>query len=161
MNILEYAICMELDGEKYYREQSEINKNNSLNVVCTMLADEEKSHAQILENMRNKLTYELKDSDILMKAKNIFNDTANIKVAGKENPSQLDFYRIASDMEKQSVDLYKQFLSKATEANEKELFEYLIKQENQHYEILEELSLLLNRPEGWIESAEFGLREDY
>jgi len=31
MNSIEFAINMELDGVKYYTEQAEINKDNSLN----------------------------------------------------------------------------------------------------------------------------------
>jgi rubrerythrin len=161
MNTLEYAINMEHDGEKYYTEQAEINKDNSLYVVCTMLAEDEKKHAQILEKKRREVTYELTDSDTLMKTKNIFKDATNIKVLGKEKVTQLDFYRIASDMEKDSIVLYEQFLEKATDAKEKELFEYLIQQEKYHFELFEELSFLLNRPEEWVESAEFGTREEY
>eukprot|EP00825_Cyclidium_porcatum_P042734 TRINITY_DN5911_c0_g1_i3.p1 TRINITY_DN5911_c0_g1~~TRINITY_DN5911_c0_g1_i3.p1 ORF type:complete len:169 (+),score=41.19 TRINITY_DN5911_c0_g1_i3:76-582(+) len=48
MNVLEFAIQMEQDGEKYYREQAELYTQNNLNVVCRMLADDEKMHAQLL-----------------------------------------------------------------------------------------------------------------
>ena len=37
MNIFKFAIDMELDGLKYYREQAEVNKNNMLYPVCQML----------------------------------------------------------------------------------------------------------------------------
>ena len=161
MNTLDFAINMEHDGEKYYREQAEINKNNSLYVVCNMLAGDEKIHAQILEDKQNEMPYELKDSEILKKTKNIFKDATAIKVQEKTNVTQLDFYRIAAGMEKESIDLYEQFLDKATTSVEKELFEFLILQEKYHYEVLEELSLLLNRPVEWVESAEFGVREEY
>ncbi|HWQ41417.1 MAG TPA: rubrerythrin, partial [Desulfosporosinus sp.] len=40
-------------------------------------------------------------------------------------------------------------------------FEYLIKQEEDHYTIIEQLVSLLSRPEEWVESAEFGVREEY
>ena len=159
MNPLEYAIEMGYDGERYYREQAEINKNNSLYSVCLLLADEEKKHALVLTNKLNEKPYELKDSDTFWQAKNIFNDIGNIKVDGKETPDQLDFYKIALDMEKQSIDLYRDFLAKTTEKKEKELFAYLIKEEQQYYEFLEELVSLLRHGEEWVESAEFGTRK--
>lgn len=160
MNTLEYAIKMEHEGEKYYRDQAEINKNNELNIVCNLLADEEKRHAQILESKKNKLAYKLIDSDLLSNAKNVFTNAKDLETTGKRDSSQLAFYRIASDMEKESIELYQQFLSDAIDADEKKLFEYLIKQEKNHYETFDEMSRLLTNAENWIESPEFGRREE-
>ncbi len=160
MNTLDYAIKMEYDGEKYYREQAEINKDNGLYVVCNLLADEEKNHAQILESKKNKLDYKLIESDFLSNAKNVYTGVKGIEVEGTNYPSQLDFYRIVCEMEKKSVDLYKQFLFEAKEDEEKKLFKFLIKQEEGHIEAFEEMSRLLQNAEWWIESPEFGRRNE-
>ncbi|SEW15114.1 ferritin-like domain-containing protein [[Clostridium] fimetarium] len=161
MNNWKFAIDMELDGEKYYREQANINKDNGLNVVCLMLAEDEKKHAQILTDKMNEKSFQLIESDTLLKAKNIFEGIGNIKTEGKEISSQLDFYRIATEKEKQSIDLYKEYLAKATANEEKELFEYLIEQEKHHYEVLDNIASLLLKPEEWVENAEFGIRKEY
>ena len=160
MNTIEYAIKMEYDGEKYYREQAEINKDNGLSVVCNLLADEEKRHAQILENKRKHLEYKLLDSDFLINAKNIYAGAKGIDVEGTNYPSQLDFYRIVCDKEKESVDLYQKLLSGVEDDDEKKLYEYLIKQEEQHLEAFDEMSRLLQNAEWWIESPEFGRRRE-
>jgi len=161
MNSWKFAIDMELDGEKYYREQANINKDNSLNVVCIMLAEDEKKHAQILTDKMNEKTFNLTESETLSKSKNIFDGIGNIKIEDKEIASQLDFYRIATEKEKQSIDLYKEYLLKAVGSEEKELFEYLIKQEENHYEVLDNMASLLIKPEEWVENAEFGIRKEY
>ena len=44
MNSLEFAISMELEGGKYYREQAEKNQGNSLRTVFLMLAEDEDNH---------------------------------------------------------------------------------------------------------------------
>lgn len=160
MNTLEYAIKMELDGEKYYRGQAEINKDNPLHIVCNLLAEEEKNHAQILENKKSNSAYQLINTDFLSNANNVFTDAKGIEMQETDYPSQLDFYRIASDMEKESIDLYQKFLSDATEDKEKKLFEFLLYQEKQHFEALEEMSRLLQNAEWWIESPEFGRRRE-
>lgn len=160
MNTFEYAIKMEYDGEKYYREQAEINKDNGLSVVCNLLADEEKRHAQILENKKKHLEYKLLDSDFLINAKNIYTGAKGIDVEGTNYPSQLDFYRIVCDKEKESVDLYQKLLSDVEDDDEKKLYEYLIKQEEQHLEAFDEMSRLLQNAEWWIESPEFGRRRE-
>lgn len=161
MNILEFAIDMELDGLKYYKEQAEVNKENMLYSVCLMMAEDEKNHAKILTDRMKEIDYRLIETETLSKAKNIFEGSGDIKIATKEIASQLDFYRIASDKEKQSIDLYTDLSSKAVEGQDKELFDYLIKQEVQHYEVLEELANLLRQSEEWVEFAEFGLRKEY
>ena len=161
MNDLNFAIEMELDGEKYYRQQAENNKNNSLYTVCLMLAEDEENHAQILRNTLERAVFHFAETKILSNAKNVFDGIADIKVEGKENISQLDFYRIASEKENQSIELYTKYLGNVEDAKEKELFEYLIKQEEQHLLVLEELEALLRNAEEWVENAEFGIRKEY
>lgn len=161
MKDLDYAIKMEKDGEKYYREQAELNKGNSLNSVCLILADEEKKHAQLLVDKKKDKEYSLLESDIVSSSKNIFTDKGDIGPGKEQTMSQLDFYRIASGMEQESIELYKSFSEKATDTKEKELFAYLVRQEKMHLETLEELGRLLSRPNEWVEDAEFGIREDY
>lgn len=152
---------MEHDGEKYYREQAEINKNNSLNTVCLMLANDEKYHAQVLTSRLNEVPYELNETESKLKAEKIFNDIDNFKIGGKDKPSQLDFYRFAKGKEEQSINLYMDYLSKVTDDKEKELLKFLVRQEKIHFEILEELAALLRNAEEWVESAEFGIRKEY
>lgn len=161
MNDLKFALKMELDGQKYYRQQAKLNINNELNTVCLMLAEDEKNHARILADSMSKKSYRLINTDVLEKAKNIFEGIGDIKYAGKEKASQLDFYRIAYGKEKQSIDLYTMYLEKSETADEKELFKYLIKQEKQHYAVLDELAMLLSHAEEWVENAEFGIRKEY
>lgn len=161
MNVLEFAIKMELEGEKYYNEQAEINKDNSLSTVFVMLAKEENRHSQILKNKANKLPCDLQQSETLSEAKNVFNTIGANKEEIMHLPNQLGVYRLALEKEKESITLYRKYLSEATDDDSKKIFEYLIKQEEDHYTIIEQLVALLSRPEEWVESAEFGVREEY
>lgn len=161
MDILKFALDMELDGMEYYMEQADENKGNALHKVCLMLAEDEKNHAKILTDKMNGVDSVLIDTDTLSKAKAIFQNSDDIESPIKETPSQLDFYRIAKDKEKQSIEIYTDLLSKAVEDMDKDLFNFLIKQEVQHYKVLDELANLLRHAEEWVEFAEFGLRKDY
>ena len=73
----------------------------------------------------------------------------------------MDFYRRVIEKEKQSIDLYKKYSLQAEDDKEKELFEFLISQEEKHFKLLEELNTLLMHAEEWVENAEFGIREKY
>ena len=85
----------------------------------------------------------------------------NFKSEIRDVPKQLELYHEALEMEKRSISLYEKLLSEATNDKEKRLFGYLIRQEKEHFETIEELIVLINRPEDWVESAEFGVREEY
>jgi rubrerythrin len=162
MNALDYAIDMERDGEKYYTEQAQLNKNNAVKEVCLILAKEERIHAQILKNKADKRAYELPSSDSYEKIKSLFKDMENFKSEINETPTQLEFYKVALEKEKQSIDLYTDFLEKTTDPEEQKLFEYLIEQEKSHFALFDELVTMVRHSEEWVESAEFGIRkEDY
>lgn len=158
MELLELALSMELDLEKFYQEQAELNKDNSLNVVFTMLAKEEKNHANILRTNADKLTLPLEDSNILFDVQPIFK---NIDVLTHNLQNQLDTYRMALEKEQESLKFYQDLYANASKEHSKKVLQYLVNQEDKHCDILEELVNLVSRPDEWVESAEFGLREDY
>lgn len=161
MNILEFAINMELEGEKYYIEQAEINKENSLETVFLLLAKDESRHAKVLQKKADGLSYDLGQDEMHTKAASIFHELGAINIETKQTPDQLDAYRLALKNEKESIILYQKFLSEATNDESKKLFAYLIEQEENHYAIINQLILLISRSQEWVEAAEFGLREDY
>lgn len=161
MEILELALSMELDLEKFYTEQAELNKDNTLNVVFTMLAKEEENHANILMSKADKLTLPLRDSNILHEVQSIFKDMDYITSEFHDIPTQLDIYREALEKEQQSLKFYQDLHAEASEEQSKKVFQYLINQEDKHCIILEELVKLVSRPEEWVEDAEFGRREPY
>lgn len=119
MNVLEFAINMELAGEKYYTEQAEINKDNSLSTVFRMLMKDENMHAKILQNKANKLAYDLKQNETLSESKNVFSDIGAMKIGLEQIPNQLGVYRLALEKEKESITLYRKYLSEATDDESK------------------------------------------
>lgn len=157
MTGLEYAIQMEVDGEKFYRELAAKNKDNNLKPVFLSLAEDEKVHAEIIKEKQLGGDYSV-DQESLKKVENVFSEGPEL-FTEKNTADQISAYRLALDMEKKSIDLYKELLTQAKE--NKELFTFLIKQEEDHYRLIEEIIEMVMRPSEWIESAEFGLRKEY
>ncbi len=160
MDIMEFAINMEIEGENFYNEQADRSKDDRLKTVMLMLANEEKHHAELLVSKSKELQYQLIKSNTISDAESIFKGLKDFKSDIKEFPDQLDFYRMALDKEQQSIELYNKLLLEVTDDKSKELFEYIIDQEKDHYKIIEELVLLLKHAKDWVESAEFGIREE-
>ncbi|MCK5758118.1 MAG: ferritin family protein [Clostridiales bacterium] len=158
MNILEFAVNMEKEGEAFYRSQAKENEGGNLFKVFSILADDEKQHAKILseliKNEKTKLSY----SEI-SNVNGVFKDFFKNDI--KQKPAQLDIYREALKKETESINLYIMLLEEARDPNELEIFDYLIKQEELHHTAIEDLIFHIEKVESWVESAEFGVREDY
>lgn len=161
MSTLEYAIQMEMEGRRYYLEQAEKNKDDAaLNKVLNLLADSEKEHEKLLRKRLNKEEYTLSKADNNL-VKTVFNGLKDYEASEYRSTTQLDVYRLAVDIEEKSIDHYQEMLKEAEDEKDKELFEFLLTEEKQHLLLFEELVKMLTRPEEWVESAEFGVREDY
>jgi len=161
MNVLDFAINMELDGEKYYKEQAEIAQDISLKNIFLILAEDENSHAKLLQHKSNNMSYELKGTETISETKNLFKEIKDFKNELKQNPDQLDLYRVALEKEKESIDLYEKLLSQSEDDKSIDLFKFLIAQEKDHYTTLEELVSQLSKCNDWVEAAEFGVRVEY
>jgi rubrerythrin len=158
MDILEFAINMELEGSRYYTEQAEANKDNGLFQVFTALAQDEQKHAKMIGEMKagDKIPQDkLEDSN----AQNIFTDSAKRISEISSTPEQLDVYRLALDKEQESIELYRELSQKSKEGSA--LYEFLIGEETKHFNLMSDMVNLLENPKQWVESAEFGTREDY
>jgi rubrerythrin len=162
MNTLEFAIQMEMEGRKYYLEQANKNQDNAaLNKVFNLLADSEKEHENLLRKRLNNEEYILDEVSSTNKVKTVFHGLKDYEASKIRSTTQLDVYRLAADIEEKSIKLYQEMLKEAKDDKDRRLFEFLLEEEKQHLVLFEELVKMLTRPEEWVESAEFGLREDY
>lgn len=161
MNNLEFAIAMEKEGERYYLAQAELNKDNSLNKVCLLMAEDERKHAKILADLLKGKREKLEDRDFFMDLKSVFDNLEETKDGAVDAKSQLEFYKDAQEKEKESIELYLKLRDASCLKEDVEIYDFLIAQEKEHYEVLGELIKLLTHGEEWVESPEFGLREDY
>lgn len=159
MNTYEFAISLERDLEKYYIKQAEKHNNKDLRKVFLMLAEAERSHAKLLEDNKEYLTAPIEDQDIIEDAKEIFKNLKDIEVDPEHYLSQLDSYRKALEYEEKSMAMYREL--QENDPDRKEIYDFLEKEEDKHCILLIEIIKLTSRPEEWVESAEFGPREEY
>lgn len=161
MNIYDYAMQMEKDGENYYRDSAQKINNAGLKRILGILADAEVKHYDILQQMKKNEKVQMPDTEILSNVKNIFikmkeeNDTIGVNISQKE------LYEKAQEIEKKSQIFY---LEKADEVNnppQKEIFLKIADEEKKHYFILENILDFISRPQNWLENAEWYHLEEY
>ena len=160
MDIFDYAMRMEKDGENYYRQLVEKTDNKGIKAIFTMLAEEEVKHFKTVAQMRTQRP-QMPETTVLADAKNIFTQM-------KESGEQFDFavkqrrlYEKAQDIEKKSEDFYRQKANEVEQQYQRELFLKLAEEEKKHYFLLENIIQLVSRPQTWLENAEFYHLEEY
>ena len=159
MDIYDYAMQMEKDGENFYRELVAKTSNRGLKTILGMLADAEVKHYKLFENMKRHDKVHVADTPILADVKNIFIEMREKKQFDAD-VSQAELYRKAEEIEQKTRDFY---LEKAeqVDASQKEAFLKIADEERRHYIVLENLINLVNRPDIWLENPEWYHLEDY
>ncbi len=155
MNIYEFAMKMEQDGEKFYRDAVRTCGNKGVATILTMMADDEVKHYRAFEAMKNNADPAYSSTLSLESVKNVFEE---IRDQGGEldlNTSQIDLYKQAQQVEKRSEEF---FLEKAAEVDSlvhKKIFLSIAAAEREHFKLLGHVIDFVNRPNEWIENAEW------
>lgn len=166
MDIFEFALKMEADGEKYYRELAEKTRYEDLKAVLNGLADDEQRHYKVILAVKNKtLQNDIAANPSLATTPHVFAGNKELlskdrSVLAKLKHEQIDVYRAALDREKESVKLYQKLKAGAASEPEQRICSQLIKEEEKHAEVLDNIIELLNHANDWVESAEFNLKEE-
>lgn len=166
MNIFEFALKMELDGEKYYRDLAEKTNYDDLKKVLIGLAEDEKRHYEIIQLAQNQTFQYIEADPSLIHIKNVFAD--NIEHFGEKKEfiaklkdEQFDYYQAALVKENESVKLYQKLKESVENPAEKAICEKLIHEEEKHVEVLDNIIEMLNHVNDWVESAEFNHQDNY
>jgi len=160
MDIFDYALQMEKDGESFYREIAKKTGNEGLQTILTMLADEEVKHYKALESMKQN-KYQMTETNVLNDAKNIFIKIKDQDETFEPDQEQAELYARAQEIEKKSQQFYQEKACQTDKDDQKKLFERLAKEEEKHYFLLENIIEFISRPKQWLENAEWCHLEEY
>ncbi|RMD51822.1 MAG: rubrerythrin [Nitrospirae bacterium] len=156
MDILEYAMQMEKDGETFYRELAKKCHAPGFERILNMLADDEVKHYEMLNKMHQKLEHpELLESEILTKAKNIFAQMKEEKQALVCPPTEEDLYHEALEIERKSLAFYEEKAKEVKDEVAREALNKLAAAEKKHVRLLENLVDFVANPATWLEDAEW------
>lgn len=159
-SIIEQAIHLEMTAEANYREAANATSDPSAGKILEFLADEEAEHARTLRGMSD--VEDLDSADLLKKAKSwIHGVVEGGAPAISPDAGLLVVLRRAMDIEQQTESFYREHANTAKDEARASLLTRLADIENVHFVLIGSLVEYFNRPTEWIESAEFGLRDEY
>jgi rubrerythrin len=151
MNAIEIAIKMEKDAIKFYNEASEKSKHLVGKKMFLSIAEDEKRHLEMLSKIFKEMNVTIKDVNPMNNMKTIFEtlkDKMQDKIAATKD--ELDAFNIAMHMEKEGIEFYKKAGSEAKTEKEKALFERLVREEQQHYDIFSNTYNFLTDTGNWF-----------
>lgn len=161
MDIYQFAIDFERENRKYYEECAENVEDESIKSVFLELSAEEAKHERIVKKLRDKENVEDLDFDIIPRVNEVFSEIKE-NIPNKVMPNdQVDIYKTALDMEEKSKDFYSEKAEEVEDKKAKEILLRLSKEEKKHEDIIRSIIELVNRPNTWLEDAEWYHLEDY
>lgn len=159
MDIYAYAMQLEQDGERYYREIAAQTTNMGIRNILNMLADAEVRHYQIFQQMKKQESAQPADLTYLSGIKNVFAELRDRKRA-ITNGTQTALYQKAQKLEEKTRNFYREKSGEVDPA-QKEMFLKIADEEQTHFDILENLITMVTRPDTWLENPEWYHLEEY
>ena len=159
MNIYEFAMQMERDGERFYRNLADGSSSQGMSRILTALADDEAKHYIIVKEMAEDVEPDMDKTTVLTDAKNVFAQMqgTSLDLGGL----QVEVYRQAQEIERQSREFYEEQADQATKASARTILLEIAEEEQRHYFLLDQIIEFMDRPRTWIENAEFNHLDEY
>jgi rubrerythrin len=164
MNIFEHAMKMEEDGRAFYLEHAEKTSVPELKRVLVELAEDELKHYNIFKAMRDEQPVEYHDSEkttILSTVKNVFEE---LKAEKKELSFQRgakSIWEEAREVERKAEEFYREKANEVSDETQKHILNRIADEEHRHWVTMENVIQFLERPQQWLEDAEWSTLEDY
>ncbi len=161
MDIYEFAMEKEKLSEEYYRQLSRKTGNKGLGNILTMLADEERKHLEVVQQMRQHTPDRATDTDVLKDARATFDKMRESADKFSFDITEVQLYEKARDIEEESRKFYLEKAEEATDALQKEIFRKLADEEQKHLILVQGICDFVARPQWFLENAEMYHFDDY
>ena len=151
MTALEIARKMETDAIKFYSEAAERTKYAAGKKMLLSIVDDEKRHLKMISEIIKGLSITIQDVSPMKKVKTVCETMKDEMMAKVEaSDDELEALNVARKMEKEGKEFYTKALADAKTDKEKALFERLIEEEQQHYQIFSNSYQFLSDTGNWF-----------
>jgi rubrerythrin len=165
MNAFEYAMKMEEDGKAYYEEQAGKMANPAMKQIFEELARDETKHYETFKAMRDGKTTDYEaafKTKILDTTKNVFQ---KMRDEGKEIADFAEGVRQvwdkAREIEDKSEKFYREQAGATDDEGRKKLWSRIADEEHKHWVAINNVVKFIDRPNQWLENAEWHNMEPY
>ncbi len=159
MEIIEYAMKMELDGKKFYEAHAAQAKNAELKKVLLTLAEEEARHYRYFKSLKEGTTDLSTDhsahNNTLNTVKTLFTELS--EGTGKKEFAEnvLSVWSEARQIEEETEKYYREKAAIETDPVRKQLLNSIADEERSHVYMIDGVLTYLKHPQAFADSAQF------
>ena len=151
MIAIEIAIKMEKDAIDFYSKAAEKTSHPAGKKMFQSITEDEKRHLKMLSQIFKELDIKMDDVSPMRNMQTIFESMKNSMMERvMATQDELEAFKIAMQMEQEGVAFYKRVETETRKEKEKALFERLIKEEQQHYDIFANTYNFMNDTGNWF-----------
>ena len=155
MNVFEYAKKMELDGIHFYHEEAERTTQPGFKKILQLLSNEEQKHYNFFDKLQQNSDPGKLPAFPADEAENIFQQLRQRKEGFDFSAAQVEVYRKALEIERQSEKFYRHQSDKIENEELKAQLLTVAEEEGKHIILVDALVEYINRPSEWVEHAMF------
>ena len=159
MNVFDIAMQMEKEGAEFYRDLASKATTKGLKTIFTMLAEDEVKHQNTFLALKNGSVPMMVASQLTDNAETVFKGFKKKDFLAESK--HVDLYERALEVELKSIEFYSEQLQEIDSKEIRKAVEAIITEERRHYDLIDDIVMMLDRPNSWVENAEFGVREEY
>lgn len=160
MNVFEFAMKMEKDGQHFYESEASRTKHPALRKIWLQLAGDEIKHYEIFKRLRDGEIQEAKamselGTQILASAKTIFEQLPRGEADAKFGDDVIAAWNKAQDIERETEKFYRDKSKEEKVPEVKRAFGLLADEEHKHVVLIEHVLEFLHQPKSWLDDAEW------
>lgn len=165
LQVLSNALEMEIEGRSFFRRASEVVRNQQAKDTFTSLVKQEQRHVDILGEELNRLEkglswaslQEMKQEAQTYPKISVFQDKDVKHMKLDPDAGELDVLKVGMEIEKKSIDYYRNASFQTTDPKAREVFNWLVGEEAGHLTILSAEYDYRTRSGYYYDNSEFSL----
>ena len=163
MDFFQTAIDIEQLVEDDYRALADhCSTNIGIKNILTMLADDHEKHRSAFIHMKKEEDIALiPDIGVFKKAKEIFSEIKKKQEPYTCDINQVKLYEKALEVIKFKIKIYSEALDNFDSDTQQKVLEGIIAEEKKQAVVLNNIIEMVNRPNTWLEDAEFYHLDEY
>jgi rubrerythrin len=159
MDIIEFAIKMEMDGMAFYKKHADETSDSLLKQIFLNLVEEEARHVQIFRKLKdNPAEFSLDEISVsgnVDEVKNIFQEMSQDTGRGNFGDDIVSVWTEALRIEEKAVTFYTEHAERETDPSTKKLMMAIADEETRHIHMIDTVLMYLRHPETFAQSAQF------
>ena len=161
MNVYDYAMGMETDAEALYKRLAENTSQKGVKKIFLGLAADERHHFETFKALKERTMTAVPETPLLDEAKNVFSLLMEEKEDLSDLEENLEAYRHAMKLEAEAARFYKDIMEKESDEAVKVQLAKVIRQEYNHFRIVENLYHYVNAPNQYLAWGEFSNLDEF